>query len=238
MTTPVNILDTAIRIKQDQTESVNSPAGPIVWMLAPDSSNRRVRTICGHALGSDFVCAAESGAGTSHPNIGECIEHEAPFIPRLVDAVSTEHIPQHLVDIFERQAKSDVRLMTTIDPEIQGLYGLLEMQFRNLPADPTIMPTAQQIQAIRTNFQAIAGMKKDRRVMEDKMTLDMSIVVDFIQRIMAVVMENSNELQARRIFHEIMNQVVKPMRAEGRISGASALLTGFDGTSGTGTEVS
>ncbi len=231
-----NALASAVRIKKNQTEEHGSPAGPVIWLLSPDGSGARVRKICGCLLGTDldengvqeldpFVCAAEAGAGTTHQGFGQCIEHESPFIPRLLDAISSKGVPQHIVDIFDSKAETDQRLMATLDPEIQGMYALLEMQLRGLPKDPTEQPSDRAIGALKTNMMAVASLKEKRRVMEDKMTLDMGIVEDFIRRIMEVVMTNSNELQARRIFHEIMNNVVKPMRSEGRISGASPLLT-------------
>lgn len=224
----MNDLSTLVQVEKKWVEVQNTGLGDVYWQLQPGvRGNIRIKKICGHDFGNGSVCAAESGAGTRHVGVGKCIEHEEMFIPRLLDVIkgkSKENngpgLQPRVVEILERAQKIDPRVMHTMDTEIQALYGLLEMQLSGLSGD---MLNDKQSNSLQKLVVSIAGLKKDRQAFEVAQSLDMMVVKSLIEGIMGVIIANTNEVVARRILTEILNKVVKPMRANGTLVGNESL---------------
>jgi len=222
------------QIKKEELVVENSDLGPVIWQLQPGVRNpTKIKKVCGHELEDQFFCAASAGAGTRHIGQGKCIEHEQLFIPRLLDVIGrgkngknvkegepTTGIQPRVLEVFERAAKIDPRVMHTLDTEIQALYGLLELQLSGLTETNVNDKISNSLQGLITK---IAKMKEDRQTFEQAQSLDMLVVKNLIEGIMGIVISNTNEATARRILTEILNQVVKPMRANGTLTGEGSL---------------
>jgi len=208
----------AISVKESQIRQEQDPLGieVLITYLVSQSGNT-LHKICGAKTLSGEYCAADAGAGTNHIGNGHCLEHQEAFVPRLADTINMEGLSLRVIDTFKNKESIDARLLQTIDPEIQGLYSMLEFALQRIPENET--PSAKASSDLKGILKDIISAKKDRRVLQDKATLDMSAVQDFINSVMKVITLNVPETLARRILHEILNTVVKPMRAEGRITG-------------------
>ena len=227
-------LTTLVQVKKDMIEIQHTDLGDVIWQLQEGVRTKvRIKKICGFGLTDGYVCAADPGAGTRHTGTGNCIQHEEAFIPRLLDVIRRAPgeekknkdgdvigIQPRVIDIFEKAQNIDTRVFHTMDTEIQALYGLLEMQLSGLSGEMLNDKSSNSLQKLITS---IAGLKKERQTFEAAQSLDMVVVKSLIEGVMQVVIANTNEVVARRILTEILNKVVKPMRASGTLTGSEGL---------------
>ncbi len=202
------------------------------------------KPICGSYNARDgLLCLFPRGNGSKHVGKGPCYTCEMksssalhrsgaiykPGNKIMLSLNRTNNLPARLRECLEVTEKIETKTLRGVEEDIRTTYGLvqyiLEGGLHSLTDEQRTEENwlnADDVKTCNMLLKTALEAKKVGYLMEKDAKLDPVTIKSFVGQVMAVVFANVEQNTARRISGEILDQVIRPFRMEGRVSGTDA----------------
>ncbi|KKL21189.1 hypothetical protein LCGC14_2447940 [marine sediment metagenome] len=207
------------------------------------------KPVCGSYNQRDgLLCLFPRGNGTQHPGKGPCYTCEMksssalqrsgaiykPGNEKMLALNRANNLPARLRECLDVTEKMETKALRNIETDIKTSYAMvqfiLEGGLHNLTEEQREKGewlTAEDIKTCNTLLKTVLEAKKVGYLMEKDAKLDPVTIKAFVGQVMSVVFSNVEPNTARRISGEILDQVIRPFKMEGRLSGSDADYEGM-----------
>jgi len=186
-----------------------------IYLLSPDDI--RTKRICGakrEGIPEEYPCLEPAGAGTTHKGVGKCVKHDKALQKSLKKVNTYEIIindkePKNLLDYLTAVSTLDPEHLTSLDPEIQLLQGIVSKYINQVKDAENV--SMKQLDDLSKVLSRLGNLKKDKADSIRNMQIDFKVVDKFIKGIFAIIKSRTTREQSQKILSEILQNVVTPM---------------------------
>lgn len=182
-----------------------------------DHEGNRTKRICGskrEGIPEEFPCVENAGKGTSHQGVGRCKLHDKSVQKsskqkNTYEIILKDKNPSTLLDYLAAVSSLDPEHLTSLDPEIQILQGILSKYINQLKDAENI--SIRQIDEISKIVTRLGNLKKEKADSIRNMQIDFRVVDKFIKNIFGIIKRRTTKEVSQKILNEILQNVVTPM---------------------------
>jgi len=197
--------------------------------------------VCGVQNSRDgLICPNPRGQGTNHPGYGSCYTCEmksssalwrsgaiySPGNEKMIFLNRSNNLPARLRECLDVSEAVEEKTLRAIDGDLRTTYGLVQFilegglhRLTDEEREAMDWLSPEDIKTCNMLLKTALEAKKIAYLMEKDAKLDPVTIKSFVGQVMAVVFANVEPNTARRIGGEILDQVIRPFKMEGRISG-------------------
>lgn len=201
------------------------------------------RPICGRQNSRDgMFCLNPRGQGTDHVGYGPCLDCEKKLLQSLLrsGAIYSPHRSTFMISLnqingrptmlqacLDRAEQLEQARLEKVEPDIRTLYGVIDFVMRGGTKNLTEEERESgdwslnhdDVKQLISLYRQVVEAKKAAFVMQKEVKLDATTIKALVGQIMSVVFDNVDASTARKIGGKILDNVVMPFRAQGKIGG-------------------
>jgi len=190
-----------------------------VYLLDPEGN--RTKRICGakrEGIPGDFPCVELAGLNTTHSGVGKCHLHNKSL--EVAKKISTYHKMievnienKTLKDFLNLTETQDVEDLTSVDPEIKLLQGMISMRLSGQEG-----LSAKDATDVSRMIEKLGRLKSLKVESAKKAQLDFTVVNKLLKGIIMSIRMHVSPEAAKRVIADVITTTVNPMMSSGDVS--------------------